>query len=53
MTVSRWSANGGEFGGRERTCVLVWRMTREFGFLGVEVVEAGLEAREPVFAAFG
>jgi hypothetical protein len=45
--------DGGEVGGRGRVCGLVWRLEREFGLLAVEVVEAPLQARESLFAAFG
>jgi len=43
----------GEVGGRGRLYGRVWRRDREFGVLGVEIVEAGLEAAETGFAAFG
>ena len=45
--------DGGEFGGGECVCGLVRGVEGEFGLLGVEVVEASLEAGEAVFAAFG
>jgi hypothetical protein len=43
----------GEVGGCGRVCGLVRRLKGEFGFLGAEVVEAGLEANESVLAPFG
>jgi hypothetical protein len=43
----------GDVGGRGRLCALVWRLEGEFGLLGAEVVEAALEARQSLFAAFG
>jgi hypothetical protein len=40
----------GEVGGRGRVCALVWRLQRELGLLGVEVVESALETRQSLFA---
>jgi hypothetical protein len=37
----------GEVGGWGRVCGLVWRLNREFGFLGAEIVQARLQAGEP------
>jgi hypothetical protein len=42
----------GEVGSRGGSCRRVWAREGEFGVLGVEVVEPGLEPREPDFAAF-
>jgi hypothetical protein len=44
--------DSGEVGGRGRLGGLVGRLKREFGFLTAEVVEARLEARQSLFAAF-
>jgi hypothetical protein len=45
--------DGGDIGGRRRVVRRVGRGQRQFGLSRVEVVEAGLTAREPVLAAFG
>jgi len=44
---------GGEVRGCGAVCALLWVFEGEFGVLGVEVVEPGLEAGEAGFAAFG
>lgn len=45
--------DGGEVGGCGGLCGFVWACEGEFGVLGVEVVEAGLEAGESGLAAPG
>ena len=41
--------DGGEVGGRGGMCGLVSALEGEFGLLGVEVIEARLEARQSLF----
>jgi hypothetical protein len=43
--------DGGEIDGRGRVVRLLWRLKRDLGLLGAEVVESRLG--EAVFAAFG
>lgn len=53
MTVSRWSATAASSAAVSARAAPSVHLNRQLGVLGAEIIETGLEVREPVLAAFG